>query len=102
MPSAEYFYKIEEHMFAFRKYAVYNVHVPGKKEHDRVSKISENGGMVIMEFTYMGYRIERPANSEKVVVYRDNCRLFNLIVSHPETDDELLHEAKEVARILDV
>ena len=43
-----------------------------------------------------------PANSEKVVVYRDNCRLFNLIVSHPETDDELLHEAKEVARILDV
>ena len=55
-----------------------------------------------MVFTYMGYRIERPANSEKVVVYRDNCRLFNLIVSHPETDDELLHEAKEVARILDV
>lgn len=55
-----------------------------------------------MNGMYVGYRIEHPANSEKVVVYRDNCRLFNLIVSHPETDDELLHEAKEVARILDV
>ena len=41
MPSAEYFYKIEEQMFAFRKYAVYNVHVPGKRiEHDRVKSVS--------------------------------------------------------------
>ena len=81
---------------------MYNDHVPGKRTDTIVFQTDEIGGMVNMEINCMGYRIERPANSEKVVVYRDNCRLFNLIVSHPETDDELLHEAKEVARILDV
>ena len=90
-------------MFAFRKYAVYNVHVPGKKQHDRVSKISENGGMVIMEFTYMGYRIEKPDNANEVFVYLKSREVMHLLLSYNDLPEkEVINDIKQTMRILDM
>ena len=90
-------------MFAFRKYAVYNVHVPGKKEHDRVSKISENGGMVIMEFTYMGYRIEKSDDSNEVFVYLKKRKVMHLLLAYSDVPEkEMIYDIKQTMRILDM
>ena len=90
-------------MFAFRKYAVYNVHVPGKKEHDRVSKIIENGGMIIMEFTYMGYRIEKPDDSNEVFVYLKTRKMMHLLLSYTDLPErEMIDDIKQTIRILDM
>lgn len=48
------------------------------------------------------YRIEHPAGSHDVWVYRGKVRLMHITQSCEETEKELVRDVKEIIRILDL
>ena len=64
---------------------------------------SENGGMVIMEFTYMGYRIEKPDDSNEVFVYLKKRKVMHLLLAYSNVPEkEMIYDIKQTMRILDM
>lgn len=48
------------------------------------------------------YRIEHPAGSHDVWVYRGKARLMHITQSCEESERELVRDVKEIIRILDL
>lgn len=56
-----------------------------------------------MEFEYMGYRIEKPDDSNEVFVYLKQRRMMHLLLSYTDLPEkEMIYNIKETIRILDM
>ena len=56
-----------------------------------------------MEFTYMGYRIEKPDNANEVFVYLKSREVMHLLLSYTDLPErEMIDDIKQTIRILDM
>lgn len=56
-----------------------------------------------MEFTYMGYRIEKPDDSNEVFVYLKKRKVMHLLLAYSDVPEkEMIYDIKQTMRILDM